>query len=124
MTAKVVHLKRANYYPQLYIVDQPARARSAWLHGVDSDQKSIDVAYTEQYFTASERSNLWPQAHLHTQWPGNGSFGDPVFDEFYKALHPFIPDFGEQSALVASAGKALLDKIGVRHYDSQTTENG
>ncbi|KAI9893998.1 MAG: hypothetical protein M1814_004768 [Vezdaea aestivalis] len=35
-------------------------------------------------FTAPEKAQLWPQANLHTQWPGNGLPGDPIFDTFYR----------------------------------------
>ena len=98
---------------QLYIVDQPARARSAWLQGVDGNQSVLGVVYTEQHFTASQNFDLWPVASLHTQWPGNGSLGDPIFDAFFKSIHPFLLDYAEESDLIAAAGKALLDEIGV-----------
>jgi hypothetical protein len=39
----------------------------------------------EQQFTAPQDFDLWPQAHLHTQWPGSGLQGDPTFDNFSLA---------------------------------------
>src|SRR5207248_571783 len=57
----------------VYVVDPPARARSADgadLYGPYSP--SARVATVEQMFTASELYDLWPQARLHTQWPGDG----------------------------------------------------
>lgn len=97
---------------ELYIVDQPARARSAWLQGVDGLQIVFPVTYVESHFTAMERYNLWPQAQFHTQWPGNGSLGDPTYDLFYKSTHPSLNSTAETSNLILSAGSKLIDVIG------------
>jgi len=59
-----------------------------------------------------ERYKLWPQAHLHTQWPGNGSFGDPTYDQFYKSTHPALNSTVETSNLILSAGSQLINDIG------------
>ena len=61
---------------------------------------------------APERFNLWPQARLHTQFPGTGKPGDPAFDAFYATQFPSIVDFAKQQALNRDALVALLDKIG------------
>ena len=55
---------------------------------------------------------MWPQAHLHTQWPGTGKPGDPVFDQFYASQVPSIASFPKQQELNRDALVALLDKIG------------
>lgn len=39
-----------------------------------------------------ERLGVWPQARLHTQWPGAGVMGDPVFDAFYEGNAAFEAD--------------------------------
>ena len=31
---------------------------------------------------------LWPQAALHTQWPGTGEPGDPAFDQYWASNMP------------------------------------
>ncbi len=64
----------------VYVVDQVARGRSA--HFSQSQGKVADgnLGRTEQRFVAPERFNLWPQAKMHTQWPGTGKPGDPSFD--------------------------------------------
>ena len=67
---------------------------------------------TQRQFTAPERYNRWPQAHLHTQWPGHGVPGDPVFDQFYASQMPSIQDFTLQQELNRDAIVALLEKIG------------
>ena len=55
---------------------------------------------------------LWPQASKHTQWPGTGKMGDPVFDTFYSSNVQFISNATYQQITVQKAGAALLDKIG------------
>src|SRR5438309_905123 len=63
-------------YP-VYVVDQPARGRSAYDAAKDGPLAVVSAETIERQFTAIERFNLWPQAHLHTQWPGAGVAGDP-----------------------------------------------
>src|SRR5205807_4315973 len=45
------------------------------------------LGFVEQRFVGPERSKLWPQAHLHTQWPGTGQPGDAAFDQFRSEEH-------------------------------------
>ena len=95
----------------VYVMDQPGRGRSGLSSAYGKPIES-SVARIEQRFTAPERSNLWPQAKLHTQWPGTGVAGDPVFDQFYAEQLPAISSFPKQQELNRDAGAALLDKIG------------
>ncbi|KAF8165955.1 Alpha/Beta hydrolase protein [Crassisporium funariophilum] len=97
---------------QLYIVDQPSRGRSAWQQGIDGPQSPFDTLTVEQRFTATQRFNLWPEASLHTQWPGNGSMGDATFDNFYTSIMPALVSNTEASQKIQHAGAALLDKVG------------
>src|SRR6201999_3553081 len=69
-------------------------------------------ATIEQRFTAPERSNLWPQAKAHTQWPGTGVMGDPSFDQFYAEQLPSLDSFPKQQERNRDAEAALLDRIG------------
>ena len=100
----------------IYIVDQPARGRSAWHHGVDGELKSVPASVVEKLFTAPEESGAWPQAKQHTQWPGEGPLkghmGDPVFDAFYSTQVESLASNAETQKLAQSAGAALLDRIG------------
>jgi pimeloyl-ACP methyl ester carboxylesterase len=95
----------------VYVVDQPGRGRSA-VASIYGKTAISPVATIEQRFTAPERSNMWPQAKFHTQWPGTGVAGDPVFDQFYAEQLPSIADFPKQQELNRDAGAALLDRIG------------
>lgn len=66
----------------------------------------------QQRFTAPQDYNLWPQAENHTQWPGTGKMGDPIFDAFYSSEIQFISNDTYQQGAVQAAGAALLDRIG------------
>ncbi|KAF9453619.1 alpha/beta-hydrolase [Macrolepiota fuliginosa MF-IS2] len=97
---------------EIYLIDQPARARSPFQAGVDGPQSTFDTYSIESRFTATGRFKFWPQATLHTQWPGNGSMGDPVFDAFYASTVPSLISEEETSVKMKNAGSSLLDKIG------------
>jgi pimeloyl-ACP methyl ester carboxylesterase len=96
----------------VYVVDQPGRARSAYDPDVYPAMQRPDLDNVERRFVAPERYNLWPQAHLHTQWPGKGAPGDPIFDQFFASQLPSIQDLTFATALTRDAAVALLDKIG------------
>jgi len=96
----------------VYVVDQVARGRSAHWGQTLGAMTSPNLPRVEQRFVAPERFNLWPQAHLHTQFPGTGKPGDPGFDAFYASQVPSLADFARQQAVNRDAGVALLDKIG------------
>jgi pimeloyl-ACP methyl ester carboxylesterase len=100
----------------VYVVDQVARGRAAqWsaANGPANGPVSVaNISRLEQRFVAPERFNLWPQAHLHTQWPGSGKPGDAAFDQFYASQFPSLVDFPLQQALNRDATVALLDRIG------------
>jgi pimeloyl-ACP methyl ester carboxylesterase len=96
----------------VYVVDQVARGRAAQWSQANGPVSASNLTRLEQRFVAPERYKLWPQAHLHTQWPGSGKPGDPAFDQFYASQFPSLVDFGLQQALNRDAGAALLDRIG------------
>ena len=98
----------------VYVVDQPARGRSAWQPGHDGALAPLPVRHVERLFTASADYDDWPQGKLHTQWPGGdgrGHPGDPAFDQFYAAQTPWMGRVESETA-VSAAGAALLDRIG------------
>src|SRR5205085_9016436 len=73
---------------------------------------ALNLETTQRQFAAPERYNRWPQAHLHTQWPGKADPGDPVFDQFYASQLPSIENFTLQQELNRDAIVALLQNIG------------
>ena len=95
----------------VYVMDQPGRGRSA-LRPEYGETVQRAAEWVQQQFTAPERSKLWPQAARHTQWPGSGVAGDPVFDQFYAEQLPAVSSFPKQQELNRDAGAALLDRIG------------
>lgn len=96
----------------VYIVDQPARGRSFYDPAVDGPAVMPTADQLERQFTAPERFNLWPQAHLHTQWPGSGMQSDPVFDQFQASQEPSITDNMRMDKINRAAFLALLARIG------------
>src|SRR5579871_3533538 len=96
----------------VYVVDQVARGRAAQWSQANGPVSAANLARLQQRFVAPERFNLWPQARLHTQWPGSGKPGDPSFDQFYASQFPSLIDFPRQQALNRDAAVALLDRIG------------
>jgi pimeloyl-ACP methyl ester carboxylesterase len=96
----------------VYVVDQVARGRAAYWSQVYGALPDARLSFVEQRFVAPERFKKWPQAHLHTQFPGAGKPGDPAFDQFYASQFPSIPSFPQQQELNRDALVALLDRIG------------
>ena len=62
--------------------------------------------------TATAEYKLWPQAHLHTQWPGTGHPGDSIFDAYLASTVQFLENLGIEQSGLKAAGSALLDRIG------------
>jgi pimeloyl-ACP methyl ester carboxylesterase len=98
-------------YP-VYVVDQPGRARASYSADLQGPQAFPDLDSTEQRFTAPARFKLWPQARLHTQWPGTGMAGDPIFDQFYMSQVPFVRTPEKAQEMTRDGLVALLEKIG------------
>ncbi len=96
----------------VYMVDQPARGRSAWHPDVDGKLRMYTAPQLEQLFTAAKTLGTWPQAKLHSQWPGSGRRGDPVFDAFYATQVESLASDVESQQLIQAAGSALLDRTG------------
>jgi pimeloyl-ACP methyl ester carboxylesterase len=109
----------AEYFAELgyvvYMVDQPMRGRSAW-HPADGATRMFSAQAIESQFTATADFGHWPQAKLHTQWPGEGpgkgQRGDPVFDAFYATQVESLASNHETQKFNQQAVSALLDRIG------------
>ncbi len=104
------HFLREGY--SVYIVDQAARGRSGFFTPVYGQTRRPTTQAMSSRFTAPSRAALYPQARLHTQWPGEGVPGDPVFDRFFASQVEDIADFSVIERLNRDAGIALLEKIG------------
>ncbi|XIA67612.1 hypothetical protein ACFIOY_19715 [Bradyrhizobium sp. TZ2] len=106
-------LERGNV---VYMVDQPARGRSAWHSAFDGQVRNFPAPFLEKLFTASRELGSWPQAKKHSQWPGEGPsrgpMSDPAFDAFYATQVEFLASNSETQQRVQDTGAALLDRIG------------
>jgi len=96
----------------VYVVDQVARGRSPYDMEAYGSQGSQTREYTLQRFAAGEKYNTWPQAHLHTQWPGKADLDDPVMQNFLASGVPSMNDRNMQTEMNVAALAALLDKLG------------
>lgn len=97
----------------VYLSDQPARGRSFWFPGQGSigyigSPDSVSDIFTD----IAENGNQWPQAKLHTQWPGTGRMGDSTFDAFYRSQMQFQTDRFISEEQNAQAYAALVDIVG------------
>jgi pimeloyl-ACP methyl ester carboxylesterase len=100
----------------VYLEDYPARGRSQYVPGVDGTAERSNLTIRtapnlEETFTASAARGDFPQAKKHTQWPGSGRIGDPIFDSFTKTQVQFMTG-ARQETLTRDANVALLDTIG------------
>ena len=66
----------------------------------------------ESRFTVPEKTNQYPQAKFHTQWPGIGVANDETFDQFFASQGEDSLDLTLMEQLNRDAGIALLERIG------------
>jgi pimeloyl-ACP methyl ester carboxylesterase len=99
----------------VYLMEQPMRGRSA-SHPSDGPTVMFTARDNETRFTAVESEATYPQAKLHTQWPGDGpnkgKKGDPIFDQWYASEVESLASATETQQRNKDAGAALLDRIG------------
>lgn len=98
---------------EVYIIDQWSVGRSSPDDLSDAQPLLAGgtVELAEVAFTAPELYHNYYQAQFHTQWPGNGTRGDPAFDHFYStflplSLNPVFENISRTSTC------ALLKRIG------------
>ncbi|KAL1990967.1 hypothetical protein VTN49DRAFT_5471 [Thermomyces lanuginosus] len=96
----------------VYIVDRTNAGRSTYQPGSGLDLTIFTAEFISERFTNLKSNPLWPQAQLHSQWPGTGEQGDPVFDAYYASIVQSIADTVVQENTMKDAGIKLLDKIG------------
>ncbi|WP_342167205.1 alpha/beta hydrolase [Methylobacterium sp. SD21] len=97
----------------VYVVDQVGRGRSGDNPDVYGPYARLSTGDLESIFTGQEKFELFPQAKLHTQWPGGpGIKGNAAFDQFYFSQVPYVASALKSEELVDPAIIALLEKIG------------
>jgi pimeloyl-ACP methyl ester carboxylesterase len=99
----------------VYMVDYPARGRSAYVPLPGPDKRPIDgnlgirtALELERIWTNARERGDFPLKMNHTQWPGSGKMGDPIFDDFVRSQVQFA---GATAQLTVPAAIALLEMI-------------
>lgn len=94
----------------IYMVDYPARGRSTYIPGgVHGDLGIRTAEQLETIWTNVGEKGDFPLKDNHTQWPGGGHRGDPIFDTFIKSQVQFA---GQSTTMARFAAMELLDTIG------------
>ena len=103
----------------VYMLDLPARGRSAYVPGVDGDLvpprtgELMEEVWSEARPQSTPESS-WPQSAKYSQWPGDGpnkgKMGDPIFDYFAKTDSQ-TPTGKDMERLTADDIVELLDLI-------------
>jgi pimeloyl-ACP methyl ester carboxylesterase len=101
----------------VYMVDYPARGRSAYVPvaepggttPIDGNLGIRTALDLERIWTNVGERGDFPLKTNHSQWPGTGKMGDPIFDEFVRSQVQFA---GVSTRLAVDAGVALLETIG------------
>jgi len=96
----------------VYVVDQVGRGRSGYLAESYGPARNVDRANSLPRFVAEEKYKQWPQAALHTQWPGSGGDDDSAAAQLAASQLPAIESFEKQQFLNRDALIALFEKIG------------
>jgi pimeloyl-ACP methyl ester carboxylesterase len=100
----------------VYMVDYPARGRSAYVPDVDGPLTIRTAPQLEKLWTDLPELGDWPQAKKYTQWPSDaqnrGKMGDPVFDNFAQTQVQYLAGTN-QDKLNLDAHVALLGRIGI-----------
>src|SRR5947199_3413083 len=95
----------------VYVVDQPGRGRSGYVAEVYGPPRLADAGSAQTRYLQQAKHKLWPQAHLHTQWPGSGEPDDAMTLQMVGSFLPEIA-FEKQQDVSRDAMMALLDRIG------------
>lgn len=97
----------------VYLIDQTSVGRGS---EENLDDFVIRIGSTaeisEAGFTVPEIDDFYPQSVNHTQWPGTGLKGDPIFDAFEDAFIPLTSNNTGQQTSMRQSGCKLLALIG------------
>lgn len=98
---------------QVYLVDFNSVGRSAAVDPATFPAAAItSVEGLETGFTAVGELGAYPQARLHTQWPGTGKRGDAAFEQFRREPLPYTSNTTALETAVRRSGCALLALLG------------
>lgn len=115
----------ASYFIQqghiVYLVDLNSVGRSASADLTDFPLVGGTTSESiEQGFTGVKQANVYPQSQLHTQWPGTGRIGDPIFENFKTSFLPYTSNATASELAVRASGCRLLELIGPSYLVSHS----
>lgn len=101
----------------VYVVDRPGMGRSPYHPDLLGPGSPPPVYEGMVMGFAAPATRPWPypypQARLHTQWPGSGTPGDdPALAQFLAGSEPTVGDLVSMQEAMRYAGGDLLDRIG------------
>ena len=96
----------------VYIVEQPARGRSAHHRSIMGETLHFTAEGNEETLTNTKEQGFWESAKHHTQWPGEGKRGDLYFNQFVASQVESLAGNAKVQTYVKKAGTALLEVIG------------
>lgn len=97
----------------VYIIDQTSVGRGTQENLGDFPLRIGSTAeVTQDAFTAPETANDYPQSQNHTQWPGSGLIGDPIFNAFEATFIPLTNNATAQQLSMRASGCKMLQMIG------------
>lgn len=106
----------------VYLVDHAGAGRSSQEYSAAYTLwNSTTVESVAAGFTDPEASPTYPQATLHTQWPGTGNKGDPAFTAFSRQVIPFTNNWAYGETAMRATGCELLGLLGPSYLVSHSS---
>lgn len=97
----------------VYLVDRHGHGRSPYHPDMLGPMTPLlPYEFITAFFSAPKVAAQWPRAATHTQWPGEGTVGDPTLDQFMCSAGPAMADGERSHAEMGRCGAELLDAIG------------
>lgn len=96
----------------VYVVDQAGRGRSGYFTDIYGPTRRPNTQAMADRFGDPRSTAGFPQAALHSRWPGGGRAGDPVFDHFFASQVEDMTDGAAIETMNRAAVAALLERIG------------
>jgi len=98
----------------VYVVDRPGHGRAPFYPAIlGAMGPPPPPSFLERWFCRpADFPATYPRAHLHHQWPGPGTAGDPHFDHFLAGAGPTQADLAQAHRDTRDAAAGLLDAIG------------
>ncbi|KAH8676146.1 Alpha/Beta hydrolase protein [Xylariales sp. PMI_506] len=107
---------------QVYLMDHTGVGRSSQEDTSEYVLWNTTTAESVQSgFTDPQAAATYPQAILHTQWPGTGQIGDPYFEAFQKGVIPFTSNWTLGEYSMRASGCDLLALVGPAYLVSHSS---